>query len=154
MNVDNEFKGGSSALQTINYNMENKFHKDLFLAQHLDTPPKRDFIASIRSEYPHPEHLMSLNAEQREVVVDAIAALEGLVMIIGPPGSRKTYLAIQIAIPFLLDPGRHPILATSRNNGAADDLTTKFFDLNQYLIKTKVASRKRIIRFTVRLYRQ
>ncbi|KAF7508600.1 hypothetical protein GJ744_009149 [Endocarpon pusillum] len=45
---------------------------------------------------------MKVNEKQKEAVLRARQAPEGLNIVIGPPGSGKTYLAIEMMTPFLL----------------------------------------------------
>ena len=144
---DKTFSRNVVALEKINSgNLRAALNRELFLANNFVSLKHRDLYEKVREEFPEPERVMRINAQQRQAVHRASNAPEGLTIVIGPPGTGKTYLAIQMCTPFLLAEEPRQILLCSHSNQAVDELAAdamKHIDTlrNEYQMKTHMVVR-------------
>ena len=93
----------------------------LGVGRDLGNLPVRDVFADIRAEFPKPEQLMqSLNTLQAKTIIRGRNALAGRLLIVGPPGTGKTYLIAQICGPYFLALKVHTVLVCCPSNDAVD----------------------------------
>lgn len=118
---DQIFRRNIVALEKLNTgNTAKSFDRELFLGNDFITLAKKDLYEFMDSAK-NPLDFMDLNEKQKEAVQQARKAPEGLNIVVGPPGTGKTYLAIEMMTPFLLF-SKKKVLLCSHSNQAVDKL--------------------------------
>ena len=124
---DDLFSHGLAALEVLNNLPRNHELIRLLVGERYDTLPREDIYRSIRHILPHPEIVTRLNGHQKEAILQAGRAPSGVVNIMGPPGTGKTFFAKEAIRPFWLDETReHRVGAFATTNKAADQLATMY----------------------------
>ena len=114
------------------HNEWNENMKKVLVNGDLTDLPTGDLFEDVRDEFPLPHRFMKgLNAQSKVAVLEAEDAPARLQIIVGPPGTGKTYLSTRYAIPFFLHTQVHQILAIAPTNEAVNSTAQQMLDTLQ-----------------------
>lgn len=104
--------------------------KQALLGNDISSIPKFDIFAPITGGVNTEDWVASLNEDQAKAFHLGRAAPAGFVLIMGPPGTGKTYVALAMIMPFILarDPNIQ-ILCCSTSNASVDSMADEVHNI-------------------------